>query len=226
MLRHLKAFREIGDYTKLLERKCSRRKIPKEGIKHLIEGITINFIDLADCSSMQVTSRAEQTYIFGPDLMKQINALNLMLYNLAEKAAFHGMDLRGYDTLPKYCKESLEEESADKVGSISKAGSRILAQETIGCLVDLIVNYEDDTLENQEATIYKAFFNIISTYRDKSGVLLLDFFEELHKANMRKVVDGKIMMNDNGEPLIPKGWEGPEKALIQHVRRVVTPNKI
>lgn len=47
----------------------------------------------------------------------------------------------------------------------------------------------------------------------KQGFNVDDVFEVVHKANMRKIVDGKVIKNERGKVLKPEGWYGPEEEI-------------
>jgi len=47
----------------------------------------------------------------------------------------------------------------------------------------------------------------------KSGIDLDKLFPLVHAANMRKLVNGKAVLDRRGKVLKPKGWYGPEKEM-------------
>jgi predicted HAD superfamily Cof-like phosphohydrolase len=52
----------------------------------------------------------------------------------------------------------------------------------------------------------------------KQGIDLDPIFEMVHKANMRKLVDGKPIIGANGKVLKPQGWYGPEAEIEAHFK--------
>jgi predicted HAD superfamily Cof-like phosphohydrolase len=39
-----------------------------------------------------------------------------------------------------------------------------------------------------------------------------DAFNEVHRSNMAKLVDGKVLRRDDGKVLKPEGWQPPQLA--------------
>ena len=53
----------------------------------------------------------------------------------------------------------------------------------------------------------------------KMNVDLDPLFAIVHAANMRKVVDGKLIKDEKGKVCKPKGWYGPEDELLAELKR-------
>ena len=56
----------------------------------------------------------------------------------------------------------------------------------------------------------------------RHGMDLDPLFEIVHRANMQKVVDGKVLRRDDGKILKPEGWQDPKPYLIQEIMRQKT----
>jgi predicted HAD superfamily Cof-like phosphohydrolase len=54
----------------------------------------------------------------------------------------------------------------------------------------------------------------------KSGIDLDALFPLVHEANMRKLVDGKAVLDKRGKVLKPKGWYGPEEEMQKALNNV------
>jgi len=46
------------------------------------------------------------------------------------------------------------------------------------------------------------------------GVPLDEIFEEVHRSNMAKLVDGKVLRREDGKVIKPEGWTSPDIAAI------------
>ncbi|MBN3005302.1 nucleoside triphosphate pyrophosphohydrolase family protein [Chromobacterium alkanivorans] len=53
--------------------------------------------------------------------------------------------------------------------------------------------------------------NVLSGLLMSQGLPLEDMFREIHAANMRKCVDGKIVRREDGKVLKPAGWQPADK---------------
>ena len=53
----------------------------------------------------------------------------------------------------------------------------------------------------------------------KHGMNLDPLFQIVHQANMKKIVNGKILKREDGKILKPKGWEDPKDDLEAEIKR-------
>ena len=81
-----------------------------------------------------------------------------------------------------------------------------------------MVNDELDELEEATNTIEQADALVDAIYyicdtAVRHGMNLDPLFSIVHRANMQKVVDGKVIRREDGKILKPEGWEDPEPYL-------------
>jgi len=88
-----------------------------------------------------------------------------------------------------------------------------------------MVNSEFDELEaslSQEDPVkkvveqYDAIVDMLVYLADgcvKKAFNIDDVFSVVHAANMRKIIDGKVIKNERGKVLKPEGWYGPEEEM-------------
>ena len=53
----------------------------------------------------------------------------------------------------------------------------------------------------------------------RHGMNLDNLFEIVHRANMQKVVNGKVIRRDDGKIMKPEGWQDPAPYLDKEVER-------
>lgn len=46
------------------------------------------------------------------------------------------------------------------------------------------------------------------------GIPLDEIYQEVHRSNMAKLVDGKVLRRDDGKVIKPEGWTAPDIAAI------------
>lgn len=93
--------------------------------------------------------------------------------------------------------------------------------------VDFIVEMVNDELDElREATdvaeqadaLVDAIYYICDT-AVRHGMNLDRIFEIVHRANMQKVVEGRVIRRDDGKILKPEGWQDPGPLLLDEVDR-------
>lgn len=93
--------------------------------------------------------------------------------------------------------------------------------------VDFIVEMVNDELDElREATdvaeqadaLVDAIYYICDT-AVRHGMNLDRIFEIVHRANMQKVVEGRVIRRDDGKILKPEGWQDPGPLLLDEVAR-------
>jgi len=72
-----------------------------------------------------------------------------------------------------------------------------------------------NTVEQVDALVDAMYY--ICDCAIKMGVDLDPCFAIVHGANMRKVVDGKLVTNEKGKVTKPEGWYGPEEELKHEI---------
>lgn len=87
-----------------------------------------------------------------------------------------------------------------------------------------MVNDELDELEEANTVVDQADALVDAIYyicdcAARHGVNLDNLFKIVHGANMKKVVNGKVIRRDDGKILKPEGWEAPEPKLEKEVER-------
>jgi len=80
---------------------------------------------------------------------------------------------------------------------------------------------ESQTITEQADALVDAIYYICD-YAVRNGVNLDPLFEIVHKANMQKVVDGKVIRRDDGKILKPESWEDPAPKLNAEMARQST----
>ena len=85
-----------------------------------------------------------------------------------------------------------------------------------------MVNDELDELEDATNTIEQADALVDAIYyicdtAVRHGLNLDPLFKIVHRANMQKVVDGKVIRREDGKILKPEGWEDPEPYLSREM---------
>ena len=98
-----------------------------------------------------------------------------------------------------------------------------MAQENIH-FIRKMVNDELDELENSKTIAEQADALVDAVYyicdtAVRHGMNLDPLFEIVHAANMKKIVDGKILRREDGKILKPQGWEEPTQKLANEIER-------
>lgn len=90
----------------------------------------------------------------------------------------------------------------------------------------VVAEYNDDLVEITDALadiIYIACGTAVSY-----GIPLDDVFTEVHRSNMAKLVDGKVIRREDGKVQKPEGWTAPdvksvlEKARLKYICKVAS----
>lgn len=87
-----------------------------------------------------------------------------------------------------------------------------------------MVNDELDELEEAKNTVEQADALVDAIYyicdtAVRHGMNLDTLFKIVHRANMQKVVDGKVIRREDGKIMKPDGWEDPEPYLTREMQR-------
>jgi predicted HAD superfamily Cof-like phosphohydrolase len=83
---------------------------------------------------------------------------------------------------------------------------------------EMIELAQAQTLTDQVDALLDAIY-YIQDCAIKMNVDLDPLFEIVHAANMRKVVDGKLIKDKKGKVCKPEGWYGPELELSEELKR-------
>jgi len=97
-----------------------------------------------------------------------------------------------------------------------------MTREKVSFLRDMVNSEFDELLEEldvEDVTSkiigqYDAICDMLYYIGDacvKQGMNIDEVFQVVHEANLRKIVDGKVIKNERGKVLKPEGWYGPEK---------------
>ena len=87
-----------------------------------------------------------------------------------------------------------------------------------------MVNDELDELRQAQNVVEQADALVDAIYyicdaAVRHGMNLDRVFEIVHRANMAKVVDGKVIRRDDGKILKPHGWQDPAPLLVAELDR-------
>ena len=87
-----------------------------------------------------------------------------------------------------------------------------------------MVNDELDELDDaknvtEQADALVDAIYYICDFAVRNGINLDPLFDIVHKANMQKVVNGKVIRRDDGKILKPEGWEDPAPKLEAEMAR-------
>lgn len=87
-----------------------------------------------------------------------------------------------------------------------------------------MVNDELDELEEATNTVEQADALVDAIYyicdtAVRHGMNLDTLFKIVHRANMQKVVDGRVIRREDGKIMKPDGWEDPEPYLTREMQR-------
>ena len=87
---------------------------------------------------------------------------------------------------------------------------RVLRRKLLGEEVDEYFDGEDkDDLENVAKELADIIYIVCGTAASY-GIPLDRVFNEVHRSNMEKLVDGKVVRRDDGKILKPEGWTAPD----------------
>ena len=89
-----------------------------------------------------------------------------------------------------------------------------------------MVNDEMDELERAETVHGQADALVdaiyyICDFAATHGINLDPVFNIVHRANMQKVVDGKVIRREDGKILKPEGWEDPGPKVQEELNRQI-----
>ena len=76
---------------------------------------------------------------------------------------------------------------------------------------------EAHDIPSQADALVDAIYYICDT-AVRHGINLDPIFDIVHKANMQKVVDGKVIRREDGKILKPKTWQDPEKYIVSEIK--------
>ena len=87
-----------------------------------------------------------------------------------------------------------------------------------------MVNDELDELERAQTPTEQADALVdaiyyICDFAARNGINLDPLFDIVHRANMQKVVNGKVIRRDDGKILKPEGWQDPAPKLEAEMAR-------
>lgn len=114
-----------------------------------------------------------------------------------------------------YCTEV--KQFSDACNDSNPTNPKLMTTEAIAFIREM-VNDELDELEEATNTIEQADALVDAIYyicdtAVRHGMNLDPLFSIVHRANMQKVVDGKVIRREDGKILKPEGWEDPEPYL-------------
>jgi len=142
------------------------------------------------------------------DLVETARELSDILYIICGTAVSYGLNTGrdnptisfGWSSAPKFPSDEVRQA---RRADIQKHYDAYEKAETLDDLGEI-----SNSLQN----LMDAVFTCALFY----SIPLLEVFKEVHNANMRKLVDGKVMRREDGKVLKPEGWSPPniEKALF------------
>ena len=100
---------------------------------------------------------------------------------------------------------------------------RLLSKETIDFITKMVsdemqeLKCADDIKEQADALV-DAIYYIYDT-AVKNGIDLDPIFKIVHRANMKKVVKGKVIRGENGKVLKPANWQDPAPLIAKEIKR-------
>jgi predicted HAD superfamily Cof-like phosphohydrolase len=117
-----------------------------------------------------------------------------------------------------------------KVREFAEACNGSLAEKPVELSKDeisfirIMVNDELTELEEAKDIVEQADALVDAIYylcdcAAKHGMNLDPLFEIVHRANMTKIVDGKIIRREDGKILKPEGWQDPKPILESEMER-------
>ena len=80
---------------------------------------------------------------------------------------------------------------------------------------------EEEDYQSRVVGQYDAMIDILVYVADscvRAGYNVDPAFDYVHQANMRKIVDGKVLKNSVNKVIKPEGWHGPE----EEIKTIVT----
>ncbi len=121
-----------------------------------------------------------------------------------------------------YCNEVKQFSDACQDGK-NPAKPKLMSVESIA-FIRKMVNDELDELEEAKDTVEQADALVDAIYyicdtAVRHGMNLDKLFKIVHRANMQKVVDGKVLRREDGKIMKPAGWEDPAPYLIKEMQR-------
>lgn len=76
-----------------------------------------------------------------------------------------------------------------------------------------------DLVEQADALVDAIYY--MCDLAARKGINLNPLFDIVHEANMKKVVDGKVIRREDGKVLKPEGWKDPRIFLEKEMQRQV-----
>jgi len=204
-MEHIKAFRKVAEFSKAINQGTPFPKdyIQQGDVEFLIGQVVSEAIELADSKSIQLLPNEGVLYAF--DLLKHIDAGIDMMYYIADTAARNGLGLEGYELRPGI--RNFHPECSPTINCLGRPDMKHISKRVVSEIVACIGKDAD----MQEHHLYTAFTFIYEQFALKTGINLLDFFDVVHAANMRKVVDGVCVLRGDGKIMKPEGWVGPDE---------------
>ena len=123
--------------------------------------------------------------------------------------------MKGYCTEVKQFSDACQEINPEK--------PVLMSEEAIAFIREM-VNDELDELEEAVNTIEQADALVDAIYyicdtAVRHGMNLDPLFNIVHRANMQKVVDGKVIRREDGKIMKPDCWQDPEPFLRKEMER-------
>lgn len=83
----------------------------------------------------------------------------------------------------------------------------------------------ESTVEQADALVDAIYY--ICNFAERHGINLDPIYDAVHAANMRKLVNGEVVLREDGKVLKPIGWVGPEGEIRKEiVRQIDAANKV
>ncbi len=122
-----------------------------------------------------------------------------------------------------YCEQV--EEFTSLQGLILPVIPTKMDQKAIDFIADMVESEMDEldealTIVDQADALVDAMYYICDA-AVKMGLDLDPIFALVHDANMRKVVDGKLVKDERGKVQKPEGWYGPEEEIKLEIQRQI-----
>lgn len=101
-------------------------------------------------------------------------------------------------------------QNVSEVPEFPDENERVLRRKLLREEVDEYFDGEDkDDLENVAKELADIIYIVCGTAASY-GIPLDRVFNEVHRSNMEKLVDGKVVRRDDGKILKPQGWTAPD----------------
>ena len=101
-------------------------------------------------------------------------------------------------------------QNVSEVPEFPDENERVLRRKLLREEVDEYFDGEDkDDLENVAKELADIIYIVCGTAASY-GIPLDRVFNEVHRSNMEKLVDGKVVRRDDGKILKPEGWAAPD----------------